>query len=122
MQCPLIVHSSLDIHTDGGSQARLSRFTGANSISSADFYDNGEGPARRAGSSGVGDVSTAEIMSRLSLQVSLLKRIVLRSLKPILYLQKELQSSVRPSPINAIHCNSTVISTASTILLSRPWM
>lgn len=49
-------------------QARLSRFTGANAISSADFYDNGEGPARRSAGGSGADVTTAEIMSRLSVQ------------------------------------------------------
>ncbi len=50
-------------------QARLSRFHGASAISSADFYGNGEGggPAR-TGSSDF-DMSTNELMSKLSFQV-----------------------------------------------------
>lgn len=54
-------------------QARLSRFTGANAISSADYYDNGEGGPRRpatSSNSALGDISTSELMSRLSVQVS----------------------------------------------------
>ena len=51
-------------------QARLSRFQGANAISSADFYDNGEGegsgPAR-AGSDF--DITAGDLVNRLSMQV-----------------------------------------------------
>ncbi|CAK0782048.1 hypothetical protein CVIRNUC_005538 [Coccomyxa viridis] len=50
-------------------QARLSRFQGANAISSADFYDNGEGggsgPAR-AGSDF--DITAGDLVNRLSMQ------------------------------------------------------
>ncbi|KAK9812503.1 hypothetical protein WJX73_004635 [Symbiochloris irregularis] len=53
-------------------QARLSRFQGANAISSADYYDNGEGgEARRPSNNNNNnsyDVTTSEIMSRLSVQ------------------------------------------------------
>ena len=57
--------------SDAGLQARLSRFQGANAISSADFYDNGEGggsggPAR-AGSDF--DISAGDLVNRLSMQV-----------------------------------------------------
>ena len=52
-------------------QARLSRFQGANAISSADFYDNGEGggsgPAR-AGSDF--DITAGDLVNRLSMQVN----------------------------------------------------
>ena len=52
-------------------QARLSRFQGANAISSADFYDNGEGggsgPAR-AGSDF--DITAGDLVNRLSMQVT----------------------------------------------------
>jgi hypothetical protein len=53
-------------------QARLSRFQGATAISSADFYDNGEGPSGGGGSSSAStdfDVSANELMSKLSFQV-----------------------------------------------------
>lgn len=53
-------------------QARLSRFQGATAISSADFYDNGEGGGRSGGAGGSGasefDVSANELMSKLSFQ------------------------------------------------------
>ena len=49
----------------------MSRFQGANAISSADFYDNGEGggsggPAR-AGSDF--DITAGDLVNRLSMQV-----------------------------------------------------
>lgn len=55
-------------------QARLSRFQGATAISSADFYDNGEGPSGGGGGGGSSastdfDVSANELMSKLSFQV-----------------------------------------------------
>ncbi|KAK9915439.1 hypothetical protein WJX75_009230 [Coccomyxa subellipsoidea] len=52
-------------------EARLSRFQGATAISSADFYDNGEGPSGGGGSSSAStdfDVSANELMSKLSFQ------------------------------------------------------
>lgn len=53
-------------------QARLSRFQGATAISSADFYDNGEGPSGGGGGGGNAssefDVSANELMSKLSFQ------------------------------------------------------
>ena len=51
-------------------QARLSRFQGANAISSADFYDNGEGGGSgptRAGSDF--DITAGDLVNRLSMQV-----------------------------------------------------
>ena len=54
-------------------QARLSRFQGATAISSADFYDNGEGPSDGGGGGSSAstdfDVSANELMSKLSFQV-----------------------------------------------------
>ena len=51
-------------------QARLSRFQGANAISSADFYDNGEGggsgPARTGSDF---DITAGDLVNRLSMQV-----------------------------------------------------
>ncbi len=52
-------------------QARLSRFQGATAISSADFYDNGEGPSGGGGGGNASsefDVSANELMSKLSFQ------------------------------------------------------
>ncbi|BDA43782.1 probable ADP-ribosylation factor GTPase-activating protein [Coccomyxa sp. Obi] len=54
-------------------EARLSRFQGATAISSADFYDNGEGGGGRSGGAGGSgptdfDVSANELMSKLSFQ------------------------------------------------------
>ena len=52
----------------------MSRFTGATAISSADYYDNGEGGPRRPQGAGVGgnigDLSANELMNRLSIQVA----------------------------------------------------
>ena len=59
------------MHEELPAQARLSRFQGANAISSADFYDNGEGggsvPAR-AGSDF--DITAGDLVNRLSMQVT----------------------------------------------------
>lgn len=55
-------------------QARLSRFQGANAISSADYYDNGEGGSSSRPANNNYDVTTSEIMSRLSVQVMRLLR------------------------------------------------
>ena len=57
-------------------QNRLSRFTGASAISSADFYGENEGgPGARSGgrapSMDVADMNASELMSRLSMQVRL---------------------------------------------------
>lgn len=53
-------------------QARLSRFTGASAISSADFYGNGEGGGGSGGPARSGsdfDLSANELMNKLSFQV-----------------------------------------------------
>ena len=58
-------------------QARLSRFQGANAISSADFYDNGEGggsgPARANSDF---DVTAGDLVNRLSMQVQSATRLL----------------------------------------------
>ena len=54
-------------------QARLSRFQGANAISSADFYDNGDGSSSgpvRTGSDF--DITAGDLVNRLSMQVCML--------------------------------------------------
>lgn len=53
-------------------QARLSRFQGANAISSADFYDNGEGGGGGPGPARAGsdfDITAGDLVNRLSMQV-----------------------------------------------------
>lgn len=59
-------------------QTRLSRFTGATAISSADFYGEdedgsgrgGRGPRGGGNNYDLGDMNAGELMQRLSVQVS----------------------------------------------------
>ncbi len=54
-------------------QARLSRFQGANAISSADFYDNGDGPSSGPARTGSDfDITAGDLVNRLSMQVHML--------------------------------------------------
>mmetsp|Transcript_27496 Transcript_27496/g.60156 ORF Transcript_27496/g.60156 Transcript_27496/m.60156 type:complete len:434 (-) Transcript_27496:2260-3561(-) len=58
-----------DAETEYEKQAKLSKFTGAASISSADYFGNGEGgPRGGRGASGDLDLSAADIVNRLSFQ------------------------------------------------------
>ena len=55
-------------------QSRLSRFTGASAISSADFYgeeddEGGRGRGRRNNNFDIENMNASELMSRLSVQV-----------------------------------------------------
>ncbi|KAK9828959.1 hypothetical protein WJX72_003048 [[Myrmecia] bisecta] len=71
--------SSAMFQDDGGAaneyekDSRLSRFQGATAISSADFYNNGDGSSSGGASRGAGsvdslDVSATELMNKLSFQ------------------------------------------------------
>ena len=65
-------------------QARLSRFQGANAISSADFYDNGDGSSSGPARTGSDfDITAGDLVNRLSMQVCMLsiKLSYLRSLR-----------------------------------------